>query len=255
MLCKLKYSFYIEEGNIVKELELLTSSLKEYSIELSDVQEKQFMKFYEILIEKNKVMNLTGITELNEVIIKHFVDSLSIVQIYDMREVNSIIDMGTGAGFPGVPIKIVYPHIHVTLMDSLNKRINFLKEACQYCELDNVDFVHGRAEDLGKNNSYREKFDLCVSRAVANLSVLSEYCIPFVKVGGSFICYKSGNCEDEIKNAQKAIKILSSEIVDRKEFMLPNSDNSRILLNIYKKKELLSKYPRKAGVPLKNPII
>lgn len=237
-----------------KEKEFFIQSLEELGLKITSEQLEQFMKFYRLLVEKNKVMNLTGITDLHEVIVKHFIDSLSIVKIQNMNSVNNMIDMGTGAGFPGIPIKIMFPHIQVVLMDSLNKRIKFLEEASLICGLDNISFIHGRAEELGKNVEYREKFDLCVSRAVANLSTLSEYCIPFVSVKGNFICYKSGNSDEEIKNAMNAINILSSKIDDRKDFVLPGSDFNRTLLKINKIKSISKIYPRKAGIPSKNPL-
>lgn len=237
-----------------KEIDFFIDSLDKFQLKISDKQIEQFIKFYEFLIEKNKVMNLTGITELKDVITKHFVDSLSIVKIIDMNNVESLIDMGTGAGFPGVPIKIMFPDINVVLMDSLNKRINFLREASIICGLDKIDFVHGRAEELGRNKDYREKFDLCVSRAVADLSVLSEYCMPFVKVNGAFICYKSGNSQEEINNAQKAIRLLSGEIDRKEDFILPGSDFGRTLVKIDKIKPIGKSYPRKAGVPTRNPL-
>lgn len=233
---------------------LFTDSLEQLDLLISSEQMEQFLKFYDILVEKNKVMNLTGITEFNEVVIKHFVDSLSIVKIMDMNKVDSVIDMGTGAGFPGVPIKIMFPEINVLLMDSLNKRIKFLQEASEYCGLANVDFVHGRAEELGRNKAYREKYDLCVSRAVADLSVLAEYCMPFVKKRGSFICYKSANSNEEIENAANAIKLLSGKINGKIDFVLPNSDFKRTLLKIDKVKGMSKAYPRRAGVPSKNPL-
>lgn len=233
---------------------LLEDSLENFDLSISSKKMDQFIKFYEILIEKNKVMNLTGITELNEVIIKHFVDSLSIVKIMDMNSIDTMIDMGTGAGFPGVPIKIMFPEINVLLMDSLNKRIKFLREASDYCGLQKIDFVHGRAEELGKNKNYREKFDLCVSRAVADLSVLSEYCMPFVKVGGNFVCYKSANSNEEIEKAENAIKLLSGCVNNRIDFVLPNSNFSRTLLKISKVKNISKDYPRRAGIPTKNPL-
>jgi len=235
--------------------ELFKNCLNEMNMDISELQLEQFMKFHEILTEKNKVMNLTGITVLEEVVIKHYIDSLTLVNIIDLHDVENIIDMGTGAGFPGVPIAIMFPHIKVTLMDSLNKRIKFLQEACNYCGIKNVDFVHGRAEDLGQDSKYREKYDLCVSRAVANLATLTEYCMPFVKVGGSFICYKAGNSTDEINQAKKAIKILEGNIADRKDFVLPESDYSRTLLKIDKIKKLSKAYPRKAGTPSRIPLI
>lgn len=233
---------------------LFANSLEQLNLSISAEKMEQFLKFYDILVEKNKVMNLTGITEFNEVVMKHFIDSLSIVKIIDMNTVNSLVDMGTGAGFPGIPIKIMYPEINVLLMDSLNKRIKFLKEASEYCGIRKTDYVHGRAEELGRNKAYREKYDLCVSRAVADLSVLVEYCMPFVKVGGSFVCYKSANSNEEILNATNAINLLSGKISDKVDFFLPNSDFKRTLLKIDKIKKISKTYPRRAGVPLKNPL-
>lgn len=240
----------MEEGK-----KIFIKCLEELDLTISSNQMEQFIKFYEILIEKNKVMNLTGITEFHEVIIKHFIDSLSIVKIMDMNSVSNMIDMGTGAGFPGIPIKIMFPEINVVLMDSLNKRIKFLEEASTVCNLHNISFVHGRAEELGRNKDYREQFDLCVSRAVANLSVLAEYCMPFVNVGGNFVCFKSGNSEEEIQNATNAIKLLSGKIENRVNFFLPESDFSRTLLKIKKERNIARAYPRKAGTPSKNPLV
>lgn len=240
--------------DVMYNTELFEKCLDELQLNIDGNQMDQFLKYYEFLIEKNKVMNLTGITDFDEVIIKHFIDSLSIVKIYDLNNINSLIDVGTGAGFPGLPIKIVFPDIRVTLMDSLNKRINFLRETSDLLGLNDIEFIHGRAEDIGRDKNQREQYDVCVSRAVANLSVLSEYCLPFVKVGGSFICYKAGNSESEINDAKKAISILSAKIIDKKEFDLPFSDNSRILLNICKEKKLSNRFPRKAGIPAKNPL-
>lgn len=221
---------------------------------LTELQEQQFIRYYEMLIEKNKVMNLTAITEFDGVVLKHYMDSLSIGTVMDMDKITSMIDIGTGAGFPGIPIKIVYPHIKVTLMDSLNKRIKFLQEVINELELEGIDAIHSRAEDLAKREDYREQFDLCVSRAVANLSSLSEYCIPFLKKGGSFVSYKAGNSEDEINMAQKAIQILGGKIERTEEFFLPESDIARTLVVIEKVKETPKKYPRKAGLPTAEPI-
>ena len=165
--------------------------LETLGIRLTDVQKRQFDRYYELLIEWNRVMNLTGITEYDEVNLKHFTDSLTIVRIKDMENVSTLIDVGTGAGFPGIPIKIAFPYIKVTLLDSLNKRIKFLDQVVEELDLEDVVTLHGRAEDYAKKEEYREQFDLCASRAVANLSTLSEYCLPFIKKGGCFVSYKS----------------------------------------------------------------
>lgn len=172
--------------------------LGELGIQLNVQQKEQFHRYYELLIEWNKVMNLTGITEYEEVNEKHFVDSLAIVKAIDIKNVNNLIDIGTGAGFPGIPLKIAFPHIHVVLLDSLQKRVKFLDTVIDELGLETIHTLHGRAEDYAKKVEYRECFDLCVSRAVANMSTLSEYCLPYVKVGGMFIPYKSGEIEEEL---------------------------------------------------------
>lgn len=227
--------------------------LLELNIELSDAQISQFMDYYELLIEKNKVMNLTAITELSEVISKHFIDSLSIARLYRPSS-EKILDLGTGAGLPGIPIKIAFPDTQVVLMDSLNKRVRFLDEVIEKLSLDNITTIHGRAEDFGRDKNYREAFDICTSRAVARLSTLSEYCIPFIKVGGKFIPYKSGNITEEVNEAGKAINILGGKILKADEFELPNTDIRRTLILIEKSKYTPTKYPRLAGKPSKEPL-
>ena len=228
--------------------------LETLGIRLTDVQKRQFDRYYELLIEWNRVMNLTGITEYDEVNLKHFTDSLTIVRIKEMKNVSTMIDVGTGAGFPGIPIKIAFPHIKVTLLDSLNKRIKFLDQIVEELGLDDVVTLHGRAEDYAKKDEYREKFDLCASRAVANLSTLSEYCLPFIKKGGCFVSYKSADSDEEIKMSGKALDILGGKIEKIDKFMLPGSDMGRALVMIEKVKNTPRKYPRKAGVPSKEPL-
>ena len=227
--------------------------LEELNIRLTEKQLEQFLLYYEMLIEQNKVMNLTAITDYEEVMKKHFIDSLSLVKAYDLLKPVSVIDVGTGAGFPGVPLKIAFPDLQVTLLDSLNKRVSFLNSVIDALGLTGIEAIHGRAEDFAKN-SLREKYDLCVSRAVANLSTLSEYCLPFVKVGGQFISYKSEKIAEEKIAAQNAITILGGKVVAQMEFTLSDSDIYRNLFVIEKVKSTPKKYPRKAGVPGKEPL-
>ena len=227
---------------------------KALGVTLSDEQIRQFLKYFEMLVEWNEVMNLTAITEYDEVVMKHFVDSLSIVKVNGFDNVTSIIDVGTGAGFPGIPLKIVFPEIKITLLDSLNKRIKFLNAVIDELELENIETIHGRAEDFSKKEDYREQYDLCVSRAVANLATLSEYCLPYVKTGGTFISYKSGTVQEEAEEAEKAINILGGQVKDITYFKLPDSEIDRSLVIINKKKSTPGKYPRKAGTPLKEPL-
>ena len=235
------------------DLTILENGCQELGIQLNGQQKEQFIKFYEYLIEKNKVMNLTGITDFEEVLTKHFLDSLSCVKTIDMTKVKTMIDIGTGAGFPGVPLKIAFPHLQACLLDSLKKRVNFLEESFQLLGLTDITAIHGRAEEYARNKEYREQYDLCVSRAVSNLATLSEYCLPYVKVGGNFISYKSGTVQEELQQAEKAVKILGGKIQDVVYFNLPDSEIQRSLVVIEKMKPTPGRYPRKAGTPLKEP--
>ena len=230
------------------------SGLKKLGLECSGKQINQFLTFYEMLIEKNKVMNLTAITEFEDVVEKHFLDSLSLTETINLNQRLRVLDLGTGAGFPGIPLKIAFPELEIVLMDSLNKRILFLKEVLNELELSDITAIHGRAEEMAVKAEYRETFDLCISRAVANLSSLSEYCIPFVKIGGTFVSYKSGNIEDEVVQSKKAISVLGGKIVKVQKFTLPDTDVSRSLVQIRKQKRTPKSYPRKSGTPTRNPI-
>lgn len=234
--------------------DIFRSDLEALGIILTEKQIEQFLTYYEMLVEWNGFMNLTAITEYDEVMKKHFIDSISLIKAYDVNKPASVIDVGTGAGFPGLALKIAYPNLQVTLLDSLNKRIQFLNEVIEKLGLTGVETIHGRAEDFAKPGKLREKFDLCVSRAVANLSTLSEYCLPFVKVGGQFISYKSEKITEEMTAAENAIRILGGKVVNQVEFQLPDSDIYRNLFVIEKVKDTPKKYPRKAGLPSKEPL-
>ena len=246
-----QYTEYKENSSFQAKLK---EEMKHIDIILSDNQLKQFDQFYQMMIEKNKVMNLTAITQEEEVIRKHFVDSVSCVKVCNLDKVTSIIDIGTGAGFPGIPLKIVYPDIHFLLVDSLRKRIGFLEDVIQALHLKKIKAIHGRAEDLARDKSYRSHFALCLSRAVANLSTLTEYCIPFVKVGGYFISYKSQKGREELEIAANCFKLLGCSLEEAYEFQLEGEDAERLLLKIRKDKKTPKSYPRKSGVPSRDPL-
>lgn len=233
-------------------LEKFEKGLDELSIKLSEGQFKQFMLYYEMLVEKNKVMNLTAITDFDEVIEKHFLDSLSLIRILKLNKDLSLVDLGTGAGFPGIPLKIAFPDLQISLVDSLKKRIFFLNEVIEKLNLKNVSATHERAEIILTKTDFRERYDICVSRAVANLSTLSEYCLPFVKVGGQFISYKSGECDEEVAAAKNAIYLLGGKLQKVEKFSL--GDSGRALVVVDKIKKTPKQYPRKAGTPAKEPL-
>lgn len=226
--------------------------LKDFNIKINDEQIKKFMNYMNLLLEWNEKINLTAITQPEEVKLKHFVDSLTVLKY--INDDDKVIDIGTGAGFPGIPLKIMNENTKITLLDSLNKRINFLNIVIETLNLRNIQAIHGRAEEIARNKLYREKYDVAVSRAVANLSTLTEYMLPFVKVGGKCICMKGANVNEELERAQNAIKELGGEIERVDNFYLSDNDNERNIIVIKKVKETNPKYPRKAGTPSKEPL-
>lgn len=228
--------------------------LKSSDLECTDKQVEKFETYKNMIQEWNKKINITSITEDKDIYMKHFVDSIIVKNYFDMESVDNMIDVGTGGGFPGIPLKIVNEKMDVTLLDSLNKRMIFLGQVVKSLDLENVSLIHGRAEDFGVNEEYREKYDLSISRAVAPLNILSEYCIPFVKVGGCFISMKSGDVEKEIEDSEKALEILGGRIRETIKYQLPGTDISRSIIIIEKYRETPEKYPRKAGKPTKKPL-
>ena len=230
----------------------MAQEFEKENFDFSLSQKRKFYTFYEMMIEKNKVMNLTGITEFSQVVEKHFLDSILLNRIVNLSLPLHVIDVGTGAGFPGIPLKIAFPNLNIVLMDSLNKRIRFLQEVIDELKLDGIIAVHARAEELAIKKEYREKFDLCVSRAVANLSTLEEYCLPFVKVSGQFVSYKSDNIEEELKQSHNACKILGGRIKEVYKFDLGEQKRSFVVID--KCKNSPKAYPRKAGIPGKQPL-
>ncbi len=232
--------------------EEMSKKSKILGVRFSVEQIEQFYKYMNLLIEWNEKMNLTAITEPKEIILKHFIDSITILKYIDDN--SKLVDVGTGAGFPGVPLSIMNPTLKITLVDSLNKRLIFLQEVVKELNLKNIEIVHARAEEFGQNKNYREKFDIATSRAVANLATLSEYLVPLVKIDGKIISMKASNAKEEINDAKKAIEVLGGKIEKIEEFDLPESDIGRTIIIIDKNKCTPAIYPRKAGTPAKEPI-
>ena len=238
--------------NIEEFKEIMISYAEKINIKFTEEQLEKFYQYMNMLLEWNEKINLTAVVEPKEVILKHFIDSLTINKY--LKENATLADVGTGAGFPGIPLKILRPDIKVTLLDSLNKRINFLNEVIEKLNLEDIVTVHSRIEDFGKNKSYREKFDYVTARAVANLAVLSEYLIPIAKIGGKCVCMKGSNVEEEIESGKKAINVLGGKIEKVDEFVLPDSDISRNVIILSKIKNTPARFPRKAGMPYKEPL-
>ena len=228
--------------------------LAQDGFELSDLQKKQFQRYFELLVDWNQKINLTAITEKNDVYLKHFYDSIApVLQGKISNQKIKLLDIGAGAGFPSLPIKILYPEIEVAIIDSLNKRINFLNLLSKELGLTNVHFYHGRAEDFGQDKNFRANFDIVTARAVARMQVLAELTIPFLKIGGQLIALKSAAADEELTDAKKALALLFSKVTETYNYQLPNGDRRNITI-VEKKKETPNKYPRKAGIPNKNPL-
>ncbi|MCI9035162.1 MAG: 16S rRNA (guanine(527)-N(7))-methyltransferase RsmG [Lachnospiraceae bacterium] len=244
------------ELNKKSTLPILEEGLQDFGIVLEEKQKEQFLKFYQLLTEWNAFMNLTAITEFDEVCIKHFLDSAALCKVIALSAAKeqTLIDVGTGAGFPAIPLKIIFPNLKVTMLDALNKRVKFLNEVIAVLELHNIEAIHGRAEDYAKPDLLRERFDICVSRAVAHLSTLSEYCLPYVKRKGFFVSYKSEKASEELQAAKQAIELLGGKVFKQQELILPHSDIYRNFIVIQKQKATPKRYPRKAGLPSKEPL-
>lgn len=223
-------------------------------IQLNDVQLNQFANYFLYLRQVNQNINLTAITEEQEVYIKHFYDSLTIASIFSFQQHDSLIDVGTGAGFPGIPLKILFPDVKLVLLDSLKKRVHFLQEVIDQLHLKHITCIHGRAEDMGHERNYREQFDVVTARAVAKLNTLAEYCLPFVKVGGTFFAMKSASVDEEIDDAKQAFHKLGRVVYKTHPFSLPNQQGERVIVEIKKKHPTPKSYPRRAGIPKRKPL-
>lgn len=234
--------------------DILKKGIEDLGLKCSDETIDKFSKYREILVEWNQKMNLTGIEEEKEVYIKHFLDSVAAVKKGYIKDGMSIIDVGTGAGFPGLPLRICLENSKVTLLDSLNKRINFLSEVCTNINIDDIELIHGRAEDFGKDEKYREQYDIATARAVAGLPILMEFCVPFIKVGGYFVCLKGPNADTELEESTKAMEVLGLEFVEKIDVELPEIELKHNIVVFKKVNSTPAKYPRKAGKPVKNPI-
>ncbi|WP_245156625.1 16S rRNA (guanine(527)-N(7))-methyltransferase RsmG [Clostridium aminobutyricum] len=232
----------------------LEKALDTLSIPYTEEMIDKFERYMQLVLEWNEKVNLTAITEREEFIKKHFIDSVLCYSFPEMKKAQTVIDVGTGAGFPGIPLALVYPEKKFVLMDSLNKRLKIIDQICSDLDIQNVKTLHGRAEDLGKSKMYREKYDICVSRAVANLATLSEYCLPFIKVGGAFLAYKGNKAEEEIKEAEKAIHLLGGKLMEERQVKLDDFDLDHHIRVISKCKNTPAKFPRKAGTPSKEPL-
>ena len=238
----------------IENIELLKNRLVDFSINVDETILDRFEKYRQILVEYNQHMNLTGITEQREVYIKHFLDSVAIFKNGYIADDLSVIDVGTGAGFPGLPLKICNPKIKLTLLDSLNKRINFLKTVGQELGLNEIEYVHGRAEDIAQKPEHREKYEIATARAVASLPVLLELCVPYVKIGGFFICLKGPSVDIELGQAKNAMKLLGVRLVEKINVILPDQELKHNILVFKKEEKTPAKYPRRAGKPSKNPL-